>query len=346
MSTLSDRQKQLLFDYCLGLTSKKEAAQAEALIGSNKQAAELYRRLQSAVAPLSALEPSACPDQLAERTVQRLTELARSGEDRLKELLASEQHRPVTVKFGWWRNLAEMIALAAAIVLIAGVLIPTLKFARQKYWKQRCAAQLGNIFTGLSNYISDHDGQSPLSAFQPGTSWYRVGYQGKENLSNTRPFWLLIKLGYISDPSQFVCPGRRQGRVLQISITDVTAYFDFPDRRYITYSPRIHCPNSTMNCTFSNKPILSDLNPVFEDIPTNCVSGFQIRLDERRLTSNSRNHNGRGQNVLFGDGAVGFFRIRKVNGDDDIFLLDGMSVGSEICGCEVPSCEKDAFLAP
>jgi hypothetical protein len=31
---------------------------------------------------------------------------------------------------------------------------------------------------------------------------------------------------------------------------------------------------------------------------------------------------------------------------DDIFTLQEMHPGSEIQGCEVPSCETDAFLAP
>jgi hypothetical protein len=36
MSPLNNEQKQLLFDYCIGLTSQKETAEAEALISTKR----------------------------------------------------------------------------------------------------------------------------------------------------------------------------------------------------------------------------------------------------------------------------------------------------------------------
>ena len=72
-----------------------------------------------------------------------------------------------------------------------------------------------------------------------------------------------------------------------------------------------------------------------------------MRLSDKLLTINSINHNGRGQNILFGDGNVAFIKTRSIGiTDDDIFTLHGMGRGFEVKGCEVPSCETDAFLAP
>jgi hypothetical protein len=104
MSSASDDQKQLLFDYSLSLTSQSDSAHAQALVSSNKEAAEFYRSLQAALAPLGALEPEPCPDDLAQRTISRLTNLANSAHRGLEELLATEQSRPVTIKVGFWRN--------------------------------------------------------------------------------------------------------------------------------------------------------------------------------------------------------------------------------------------------
>ncbi|MHC4545469.1 MAG: hypothetical protein ACYTDW_13880 [Planctomycetota bacterium] len=79
MSSLSTQQKQLLFDYSLGLTSDEEIVQAEQLIACNKQAVEIHSKLKAVLLPLdSIVQPEPCRDELAERTVQRLCEELRS----------------------------------------------------------------------------------------------------------------------------------------------------------------------------------------------------------------------------------------------------------------------------
>ncbi len=154
MTLLSNHQKQLLFDYCVGLTSEKETAEAEALISSSEEAGQIHSKLKAALTPLESAEPEFCPDDLVESTIWRLNNLARSSQLRLQQLLATEQTRTVTAKSRFWRNLGEMVATAAVILLVAGVLIAPLKFARQKSWQQRCQAQLRRIWQGINNYSS------------------------------------------------------------------------------------------------------------------------------------------------------------------------------------------------
>ncbi|GAI85345.1 unnamed protein product, partial [marine sediment metagenome] len=168
------------------------------MISSNEEAAEIHSTLKAALAPLDSLEPEPCPDDLAEGTIWRLNNFARSSQLQLQQLLATEQARKVTAKSRFWRNLGEMAATAAVILAIAGVLFPPLNLARQKSWEHRCRTQLGGIFQGLSNYTSDYDSQLPAVATTPGAPWWKVGYQGKENYSNTRHMWLLIKGDYVS----------------------------------------------------------------------------------------------------------------------------------------------------
>ena len=45
MIPLNNEQKQLIFDYCLGLTSQEQAAEAQTLISSNEQAAVIHNKL-------------------------------------------------------------------------------------------------------------------------------------------------------------------------------------------------------------------------------------------------------------------------------------------------------------
>ena len=95
------------------------------------------------------------------------------------------------------------------------------------------------------------------------------------------------------------------------------------------------------------KVLMADLNPIAEELPTDYSAQVNLRLSENLLRSNSRNHGGRGQNVLFTDGSVQFLRRRHTNSsNDDIYTTEEMSNGCSIRGYERPSCETDAFLAP
>ena len=98
MSPLNNQQKQLLFDYCIGLTSEQQTADAEDLIASNDEAAKIHSKLKAALAPLETVQPEPCPDDLAERTILRLNNIARTSQLRLQQLLAGEQARSVTIK--------------------------------------------------------------------------------------------------------------------------------------------------------------------------------------------------------------------------------------------------------
>ena len=343
MSRLDNEQKQLIFDYCIGLTSDKQKAQVEALISSNQEAAEIHSKLKAALKPLGSLEFDHCPDELVERTIWRVNELADTGQQQLKQLLAAEQTKKVTIKIGFWRNLSEMAAVAAAVMLIIGVLVPTFGVARHKYRRQQCQTQLGSIFKGLNNYISDHNGRLPAVATTIGAPWWKVGDQGSENHSNTRHIYLLVKGNYVN-LMDFVCPGSRGDRNCKIVTSQICTYKDFPNRRYVSYSFQIRCRKAESGRLHCRKVLMADWNPLFENLPEDFSKTFKLRLDRRLLTLNSINHDRRGQSVLFGDGRVEFLKRRHISiAEDDIFTLQDTDIYQ---GYEVPSRETDFFLAP
>jgi len=343
MSPLNNEQKQLLFDYCIGLTSQEETAEAEALISTDKEAAEIHSKLKAAIAPFDSLETEPCPNELVEHTILRVNNLADSSQRQLRQLLAGEQTRKVITKSQLWWNLGKIAAAAAVFMLIVGVLVPTLGVARQRYRRQRCQMQMGSIFQGLSNYISDHDGQSPAVATTAGAPWWKVGDQGRENHSNTRHIYLLPKGGYV-ELSTFVCPGYKGDKPLQLDDSQIKRLKDFPSRRYVTYSFRIRCHIIGSGRLMCRKVLMADWNPLFEQLPEDFSRGLLLQLNRKLLTLNSINHNRRGQNVMFGDGHVKFLKTRFIGiAKDDIFTLQDTDVYQ---GCEVPSCEADSFLAP
>jgi len=346
MIPLNSDQKQLIFDYCFGLTSQEQNVEAEALISSSKQAAVIHTKLKATLEPLNSLEPESCPDSLAERTVLRLNSLANSSQDRLQQLLASEQMREVPSKSRLWVGLGRKLATAAVFMIVGSLLITTFRavsgYARHHSLRQQCQMQQSSIFQGLHNYVSDHDGQHPAVASSAGAPWWKVGDQGAENHSNTRRVYLLVKEGYVEEPSNFVCPACEYGEKNQMTLAQLKKFKDFPSRRYVTYSFQINCRKTSNGKILCKKVIMADWNPLFEELPDNFSKQLSLRVNKQLLTLNSINHNRRGQNVLLDDGHVKFLKTRFI-GTDDIFTLQDTDVYQ---GCEAPSCETDFFLAP
>jgi hypothetical protein len=348
MRPLNDQQKQLLFDYSLGLTTPPEKAAAQKLLDHSEEAAELYQTFQNVLSPLNSMEPDPCPDELTQRLFARLKEPGREHADarQLEELLAAERARARTIKIPLWRNWSEILTAAAAVFLFISILFPSIGFMRQKYAESRCGSQLAGVYEGVRNYAADHDGLLPAVATTPGAPWYRVGYQGQENYSNTRQVWLLVKDGYVP-PKLFLCPGRREPYSITFDGFKVQTLNDFPSRIYMQYSVPIACPTSGDRDLSRKTVLVADRNPISESLPADLSQSLRLLLGERLLRANSPNHGNRGQNVLLHDGSVEFTRQRRASiSEDDIYSLQGMSSGTELCGCERPAADTDIFLAP
>lgn len=342
---LNNQQKELLFDYCLGQASEQEQAEAKSLISSNKQARQIYESLKNILAPLDAagkIEP--CPDELAERTIERLNAAAAASASRIRlQQLLTEQQKVLSTRHYFWQNVARMAAAAAVLLIIFGLWRTPLNYMRQKSRQQQCQTQLANIFGGISQYASDYDGQMPAVATAAGQPWWKVGYQGSENQSNTRHIWLLVKGGYVG-AENFACPGKKYK--LQILVpSQIGQYNDFPDRKYVTYSFRIRCEKAPQGTVPGRQALMADLNPLFEQLPQDRSIQLKIELNDKLLSLNSINHGRRGQNVLLCNGSVNFIKNRTeadISGDD-IFTLQNTRIYQ---GCEVPASQADAFLAP
>ena len=332
MSSLNIEQKQLLFDHCIGLTYNKQVKIAEELISSNKEAAEIYKKLQAVFAPLSCVEIEACPDDLVERTILRISNQPNPNKQ-LTELLEAEQNKKAPIKLGFLSNFSEIVAIAASILLIAGILVPTFSLAKQRYLQQRCQASMGDVFTGYLNYVKDHDDQPPAVPKQAGARW------------DTANMYLLVKGGYV-EPAKFICPGAGNSKMdtakYKTYLAEYRNYNDFPGRTYVTYSFVIRCPKATGNGLICRGVLMADRNPVFEQLSNGNSETIVIVLKKEQLVVNSNNHKRRGQNVLFGDGNVEFNKTRLVSADDIYTLQD-----TDVYKCnETPSCTTDRFVAP
>lgn len=342
MSSLNNEQKQLLFDHCMGLTSQEQSVKADALISDNKEAAVFYSKLNAFFAPLDSVGCESCPDDLVKRTILKINNHADSNKQ-LTQLLTAEQNKKSPFKISFLSNFSEVAAIAAAILLIAGVLVPTFGYARQKHWQKRCQAQLFNIFEGFQSYIFDNDNKEPSVPKQSGADWWKIGHSKQ---SNTSHMYLLVKGMYV-EPVKFICPSKRNKETIdnsqfQTYSSNFRNYEDFPDRRYITYSFQIRCQKTEDGELRCRKVLMADRNPHFEDIEEDHSKTIRIELKREQLNANSLNHNRSGQNVLCGDGSAEFQKTRLF-GTDDIYTLQNTDIYR---GNETPSCKTDVFLAP
>jgi prepilin-type processing-associated H-X9-DG protein len=337
MISLNNQQKELLFDYCMGLTSEQESAQAQELVFSNEQAAKFVTSIKASLSPLESITPEDCPAELAEGTIWRIKQTLRTSKVGLNQLLAAEQKR----KTGFWRDTFGRLATAAVFVLVGSGLITgfnvATNYARQMSWQTKCSSQMAGLFTGLSNYRNDNNGQMPTLASAPGSPWWKVGDQGSENVSNTRRMWVLVKNGYLKQ-NDFVCPSYKPCSFSY----DAKEYNDFPNRNLVAYSFRIGCPKAGLE-KMGRQVIIADVSPIFANVSAS-EKELIVNISDALLKRNSPNHGGRGQNVLFCDGSVVFVKGRTVDVSlDDIYTIQNMQTYK---GVEVPASEADAFLAP
>ncbi len=352
MSNLSKEEKEVILDFYFRCGQEERINRGRDLIAGNPEATELYTRLEDSLRQLDSVKYEPCPENLVELTVAKLKLAASSEQARLESLLAAEQRKtphmesPVaTTSRSFWRNIAEVAAIAAVVLVVAGVSLPSLSRMRQK---AVCKAHLMRIGQAIARYANDHDGALPSVVITAGSPWWNVGDQGEKNQSNTRHMWLLVKKGYL-DGKDFICPGRKDAKAVSYTRAQLTGFNDFPSRQHINYSFTFISGKSGQSQKGRKSILLGDLNPVFEQVFDKggkrvCMPDkpTKILIEVQLSRIMSANHAGRGQNLLFGDGSSDFKKTRNIFGDDIYTIRDAQSYS----GCEVPCDEEDIFLAP
>lgn len=351
MISLNEGQRDLLLDYCFGCASEVNIEAARQLLSSNSGAVEFCEKLQHSLSLLKHLHNEDCPAHLVENTIDRLHRhhTALSSQERLAELLDAEQSRVITARPSFWRSLSEIATTAAAILIIAAVFFPVTTSMRNKARLIQCNANLSGIGQSISRYANDHSNALPAVATVAGAPWWKVGAKGEQNQSNTRHLWLLVKEKY-AKPDRFTCPGRRCKKRPPLDQNMIAEINDFPSRKYIGYSFRLINDESGRKLVGQSVPIMADANPIFEgcvDRQLECYERREfnpVKLCAKLLQANSKNHRGKGQNVMFSDGSIRFMKNRMADElNDDIFTIKDRQTYR---GVESPISAVDIFLVP
>lgn len=325
------RDDELAIDLAAGLC---EPAQHDALTARLLSDPEFAQRVAKARGVFQLLDCCPAPEPSPHAIARTLAAVSSAARTRM--LLDREAARAGSVSRPTF-TLKEMGAMAALLVIFAGLLVPSLQNARHLAQDQACQGQAGQIGVALARYAGDHDGQLP--AIQAEQAGWLVDGDDRPVVSNSRNLWTLIR-GEYAPLHVFQCPA--QGGGLAGEVAQMGSLNDFPASQYIDYSYQ-HAINTRplrlsgegMGDSAADMVILADRTPVFVD----------GRFSSERLNCTcSPNHGQRGQAVLHLDGRAGWADSAEVGVNrDNIWLLQGVS---QYQGTERPVQFTDSFLLP
>ncbi len=225
----------------------------------------------------------------------------------------------------------DFAAAAAAIVLLASLLFPMLSASRTQTQDALCAANLSRAALGFSLYAADHKNRLPQTqaSFLGGT-WWDVGRQNRSHSAN---LYLLVKGGYAS-LIDLSCPGNAAAPTIDHDDHNAN---DWRTAEEVSFSYQLPGPARQGWNTGSRFVVLADKSPV--------IRRSRLREIADPLES-SRNHSGRGQNILFADASIRFHATPVLPTGDNIWLPGSTNPAKPLTGREVPTNDTDAFVGP
>ncbi len=209
---------------------------------------------------------------------------------------------------GWGIRASDLISVAAVILIAASVLWPLLATVRQQSIDRACANNMRMVGYAFGHYAADNNNAMPIAraGFLPGASWDTVS-----NVVNLAP---LVEGGYCSR-GHLNCAGNH-------------------DHLENTYSYQWQKPGTRMTWGSGRITIvLGDRNPLIDA----ARAGHMLPGNTM-----SRDHRGRGQNVLASDGATLWLTDTIVGSRDNIWLPHGAQKLSEGA---TPQDKSDVMLA-
>ncbi|MBN1765937.1 MAG: hypothetical protein JW860_11810 [Sedimentisphaerales bacterium] len=344
-----------LMDYQLHLDDPRQRQQTEELLDKDKQAQKLNDSLKQILDPLGSWSDEPAPEGLADRTLELITQheqartmAAASEAIARRQDSGYHQRRDRHSRVRWvLGNLRDLVTVAACLMLAVTALRPGLQHARQRSNQIQCAKNMAMTSQALYEYAQDNNNMLPNAGYTPGSVWWKVGAEDKNDNSNTRNVFLLIKGDYLP-PETFICPGSKKKPSFRIKIDPelLAKLQDFASREQVNYSFRLFIDKKYLDHTgqkLSDGLIMADQNPLFADFDIDRQKELDLTVDPSLLRVNSPNHGGIGQNILYNDGHVDFTSARHMGPSlDDIYTIKDVN---RYHGTELPA-DNDIFIAP
>ncbi len=268
---------------------------------------ERDRRVLAVLRVLDSYPTESSDPSLIDATLARIDAAEREQAERMR-LDRAPRRRVRWADFG---------GVAAVALLAIGVAWPALAHMRQTAMRTRCASNLRELSAGLVSYAADHRDALPMSPSMLARQAPRPTMLDWGTYDHGANLQTLSVHGYCGH-NHVHCPGCAERAGMRAFAMQVP----WADRPF------------TMRVVGA-RPLVADANPVLE-----------LRRAGRPVGASlsSWNHGKRGQNVLFGDGAVGWLAMPVVNGDN-IFLPRGVDRADRMPNMIELPLAGDAFLA-
>jgi hypothetical protein len=294
-----------LVGYLLHILDPRTRQQVEAYLRSNPAARQRLALLEQALAPLAQddMAPNPPPD-LVEATLARVAAL------RPAQLPAAPAPSPYQVSASAWRwaRRADLAAAAVLLFVVGGLVSPLVVRAWGTYHRNACAGNLRHAWVALEAYGDRNQGAFPC-----------VEPQGPRAFAGVfAP--LLHDAGLLAEIRP--CPARECATAPPISMDELEEVHRTDPERFRTLAGMVagnyaYCLGYREGMTHRGlRRDSGDRLPIMADCPG--ADG-----------TNSLNHGGSGQNVLYVGGAVRWCVHTSVGeGRDDIYLNRDFRVGA------------------
>ena len=269
-------------------------------------------------------------------------------------------------------TLVELLVVIGIIALLISILLPSLNRARETANKVKCGSNLRQIGQAIQLYCNENRGAYPRTKYSPGAAIVKgTGITANDpfrpssgtapsNNDCTADLFLLIRTQDIT-PEVFVCPSSNAekdtyGNTAGASAQKRSNFTDF--QKNLSYGMANPYPdaNAVKNgyhltaTTGAEFAIAADINPGVGDSYDPQVPDVTSPVSAMKK-ANSRNHNGDGENVLYGDGHVEF-QLNPFCGvkRDNIYTISGSTDGSKPKGSGIeggsPKWAGDSVILP
>jgi len=298
--------EQMLTGYLLNALTEHEKNEVEQYLAQHPEAQETLAQLQAAIAPLAEDKDSPVPPpHLVEQTIAKVAEHICAPQVPLSEL---PQAPPTRTSLGtsapYWRRLDVLVA-ACLLLTFIGLSLITLGRMRgptSATMMAECKNNLRQFWIALHAYRDLHGEFPDVSKEAP-----------RDVAGMVVP--ILADAGTLPSSASIRCPGLGSPLTCQLTL-DVLRKMSNTE-----FEQRSPCLSMCYAYSLGSRDDAGGLRAP-GDGPKDGWSQTPLMADRppaEGVLSNSINHSGTGQNVLFADGAVHFMPLRT-RADDDIFL--------------------------
>lgn len=270
---------------------------------------------------------------LVERTLARIQSQIDSEE--------AARSVPVRGKGTMRLRMADLISLAAMLLIVGSVALPMFNGAKLSAQQAACFGNLGTVAEAFGVYAGSNRDTLPMATAGFGPTWMNVG--STPDQSNSANLYTLIRTDHAS-LADLACPLNPNAPTHH---ADPNAW-DWKSIEELSYSYRI-MPRGGLKLHSPDQPVrvvvMSDRSPV----TLRAIRGVPIIPEE-----NSPNHNYAGQHILKLDGSTSWLTRPVLDNNDNLWLPRPVEQAIHqvrnrlgiIEGNEQPDGPTDAFVGP